>query len=143
MRFWDSSALVTLHVEQQHTIQTRALYEADPDVLAWNLTDVEMRSALRRLERSSALVGTPLDDAIARCDALWESVHVVQLTDGVKARAKRLLASHTLRAADALQLAAALVAARDDPDGQGFVCLDDRLSTAAAREGFTVLPVRT
>lgn len=143
MRFWDSSALVTLHVEQAHTVQTRSLYESDPSVLAWTLTDVEMRSALRRLERDSLLVGAPLVDATARCDALWESVHVIQLTDGVKARAKRLLATHSLRAADALQLAAALVAARDDPDGQGFVCLDELLSAAAAREGFTVLPELT
>jgi predicted nucleic acid-binding protein len=140
MRFWDSSALITIHVEQEHTRRTRALYEADPEVIAWVLTDVEMRSALRRLERDGDLVGSALAEAITRVDALWESVHAVELTDGLKARAKRLLAVHALRAADALQLAAALVTVRDDPDGCPFVCLDDRLSVAAAREGFTVIP---
>jgi predicted nucleic acid-binding protein len=140
MRFWDSSALVTLHVEQELTNQTRSLYASDPEVVAWALSDVEMRSALRRLEREGRLVGRALADAIARVDALWESVHVVQLTDGVKARAKRLLAAHALRAADALQLAAALVVVDDDPTGHEFVCTDERLSASAAREGFVVLP---
>jgi hypothetical protein len=42
--------------------------------------------------------------------------------------------------ADALQLAAALVAASDQPAGHDFVCSDVRLRQAAAREGFRVLP---
>jgi predicted nucleic acid-binding protein len=140
LRFWDSSALITLHVAQANTAATRNLYAEDPDVLAWALTEVEMRSALRRLERKGALTGSALTTAMARVDALWRSVHRVQLTDAVKARAMRLLATHPLHAADALQLAAALVAAEDEPVGHEFVCLDVRLATAAAREGFTVHP---
>jgi predicted nucleic acid-binding protein len=139
MRFWDSSALITIHVEHEHTGRARALYEADPDVVAWTLTDVEMRSALRRLEREGALLGPAVNEAIKRVEGLWDSVYTVQLTDGLKARAKRLLAAHVLRAADALQLAAALVAAGDDADGFEFVCLDQRLAAAAAREGFDVV----
>jgi uncharacterized protein len=57
----------------------------------------------------------------------------------VKARAKRLLGVHSLRAADALQLAAALTPVYDDPLGHSFVCLDARLSEAR-REGFTLFP---
>lgn len=140
MRFWDSSALLTLHVAQAATEQTRRLYAADPEVLAWVLSDVEMRSAVRRLERDGMLVGEDLAEAIARLEALWSTLNVVRLTDAVKARAKRLLGAHALRAADALQLAAALVVSEDDPVGQEFVCLDTRLAAAAAREGFTVLP---
>jgi uncharacterized protein len=140
LRFWDSSALVTLHVAQAATPVTRRLYEADPVVLAWVLSDVEMRSAVCRLEREGTLSAAAARDAGARLADLWEAVHVVGLTDGVKARAKRLLGLHTLRAADALQLAAALASAREDPTGSEFVCLDDRLGSAAAREGFDVLP---
>jgi uncharacterized protein len=43
---------------------------------------------------------------------------------------------HPLRAADALQLAAAVVAAERDPPSLEFVSLDDRLLEAASREGF-------
>jgi hypothetical protein len=46
---------------------------------------------------------------------------------------------HPLRAADSLQLAAALVAAERDPASLTFVSLDERLSEAATREGFPIL----
>ena len=140
MRFWDSSALVTLHVSQAATEAVREVYSSDPEVLGWVLSDVEMRSALRRLEREGALTGGDLAAAISRAEDFWPTVNVIRLTDAVRARAKRLLGVHPLRAADSLQLAAALVAFGDDPTGRGFVCLDARLSAAALREGFTVLP---
>lgn len=41
---------------------------------------------------------------------------------------------------DALQLAAAIVAAEHEPASLPFVSLDERLNDAAAREGFQVLP---
>ena len=47
---------------------------------------------------------------------------------------------HRLRAMDALQLAAALVACGNDPTTLPFVTLDRDLITAARAEGFTVLP---
>ena len=46
---------------------------------------------------------------------------------------------HPLRAADALQLGAALVATDLEPAGLELVTLDERLATAAEKEGFTVL----
>jgi hypothetical protein len=57
----------------------------------------------------------------------------------VRARALSLLARHDLRAADAAQLGAALLAAEDHPASLTFVCLDDRLAAAAEREGLRVL----
>jgi hypothetical protein len=54
--------------------------------------------------------------------------------------ALRLLRNHPLRAADALQLAAALIASEETPQTLEFICLDDRLALAARREGFTVIP---
>jgi hypothetical protein len=59
--------------------------------------------------------------------------------ESVRERAGRLLAVHPLSAADALQLAAALVAVDERPRGFGFVTLDDRLAAAAVREGFALL----
>jgi uncharacterized protein len=45
-----------------------------------------------------------------------------------------------MRAADALQLAAALVWCDEQPQGEVFVTLDERLADTARREGFTTLP---
>jgi hypothetical protein len=47
---------------------------------------------------------------------------------------------HPLRAADALQLAAALIWVEEQPHGESFVSLDPRLRDSAAREGFTLVP---
>lgn len=61
-------------------------------------------------------------------------------TNKLRSLAGRLLAVHPLRAADALQLAAALRWCEDEPGGKAFVCLDDRLRAAARREGFSPIP---
>jgi hypothetical protein len=53
--------------------------------------------------------------------------------------AERLLRTHPLRAADILQLSAALIVADHDPSSLEMVCLDDRLTFAARRAGFIVL----
>jgi len=140
LRFWDSSALVVLHVQQAATQQARDLYAKDPQVLAWVLSDVEIRSGLCRLGREGALSPDAMREAITRSESFWSAVHVISLLDAAKVRAKRLLAVHALRAADALQLGAALAAAYDDPVGWEFVCLDERLADAARREGFAVVP---
>lgn len=62
------------------------------------------------------------------------------LLPAVKAQGHRLLAVHPLRAADALQLAAAIVWAGSAVNNSDFICLDTRLRNAAQLEGFTVYP---
>ena len=140
MKYWDSSALVALHVAQGATQAVRALYAADPVVLTWTMSDVEMRSGIMRLVRERAMTMEQAQAAIARVESFWDEVHAVALADAVKLRAKRLLGLHPIKAADALQLAAALTAVYDNPVGWDFVCLDKTLGDAARREGFFVVP---
>jgi len=140
VRFWDSSALVTLCVEQSSTPSTLALYRGDPELVAWTLSDVEMRSAIARMEREGSIAAAESSAALRRIDDLWRRIDVVTVLDPVKLRAKRLLSLHPLKSVDALQLGAALTWAYDDPQGHELVCLDLRLADAARREGFTVLP---
>jgi hypothetical protein len=87
---------------------------------------------------------SPLLAGLLRSDTeraiLVEAADIVAPTPRVRDRAGRVLGAHPLRAADALQLAAALVWCDDAPQGETFVCLDDRLRQAAAREGFTLSP---
>jgi predicted nucleic acid-binding protein len=64
----------------------------------------------------------------------------MQPTERVRVLAERLMSAHPLKAADALQLAAAFRWAAEQPGGYEFVSLDGTLRTAAAVEGFTVLP---
>jgi hypothetical protein len=129
-----------LEIEQAATARVRELYAADAAVIAWVLSDVEIQSALRRLEREGAITSRALREAVRHFDTLWDGVHVIDAVGPVRLRAKRLLGVHPLRAADAVQLAAALTAVYDDPRAMEFACLDARLAQAADREGFAVVP---
>jgi uncharacterized protein len=53
----------------------------------------------------------------------------------------RFLRVHPLRTSDALQLAAAFVAAERRPSSLEVVTLDDRLAAAARKEGFLLVEV--
>ncbi|HXI12426.1 MAG TPA: hypothetical protein VNM92_07250 [Thermoanaerobaculia bacterium] len=78
--------------------------------------------------------------SFARLSAMREDWSEVTPGSLVRDTARRLLRVHPLRAADALQLAAALVLADQDPSSVSVVSLDDRLRDAARREGFLLVP---
>jgi uncharacterized protein len=138
LRFWDSSAIIPLTVTEASTDAMRATAEEDPVMCVWWATEVECVSALARLEREGALTDTATTVALERLDLLADSWNEVQPVVAVRGASRRLLRVHTLRAADALQLAAAVVAAEGQPASLEIVTLDERLAAAARREGFTV-----
>lgn len=140
MRFWDSSALVPLLVKEAVSVQIRDLFLSEPGMIAWWGTPVECASAVARLEREGRLSPQATTEALGRLDALAQHIHRIEPVDAVLETARRLLRVHPLRAADSLQLAAAVLASEGRPSTLELVCLDDRLVTAAQREGF---PVRT
>ena len=140
MRFWDASAIVPLVVNDSATPGVSALFREDPGQIVWCLTGVEVHSALARRDRDGSLEkgqGDTARESLVELARSWEEVVVL---DTVRSRAIRLLRAHPLRAADALQLAAALVVSEDRPESLPFVSLDDRLNDAARKEGFSVLP---
>jgi uncharacterized protein len=138
VRFWDSSALVTLVLEQPRTAQARQLHTQDPELVVWWASSIECASAIARLHRDGQL--TAADEAQARglLTTLRASWFEVQPGDAVLEQALRVLRLHPLRAADAMQLAAALEWSGSPPNGQ-FVSFDQRLSAAAQREGFVTV----
>lgn len=141
MRFWDTSAIVPLLVRERSTGAVAEAYRMDPDVATWWATEIECVSAVARLERENVL--KDVSRALHRLDRLAASWHIVEPTSVVRRTAIRILRVHPLRAADALQLAAARVVAEDHPDAAAFVTLDDQLARAAQREGFHVLQPRS
>ncbi len=143
MKYWDSSALLPLIVLEQTSGVVQGLLTADRDVLTWWASRVEAASALTRLGREGALDGGTLEATFARLEALARTWDEVLPTDAVRDQAIRLLRVHPLRAADALQLAAAVVASEHQPRTLALVTLDQRLREAALREGFAVFPAPT
>ncbi len=140
MRSWDSSALVPLLLAEPDAPDLRPLVGMDDPMILWWATPVECTSAIARREREGALDLDDANAALSRLRTLTLSAAEVSPTEAVRLYARRLLRTHPLRAADALQLAAALAVAEDDPGSLAFLCLDDRLKAAAAHEGFPVLP---
>lgn len=139
MRFWDTSALVPLLIAEPTSPAVQEDYARDPEILAWWATEVECVSALTRLERTGGLAALDVGEALERLDSLSLAWSEVQPGERVREIAVRLLRVHPLRSADALQLAAAIVAAEERPPTLQFVTLDDRLAAAAEREGFPVI----
>jgi hypothetical protein len=76
--------------------------------------------------------------ALGQLVILRSGWQVILPADEVRDWAEILIHQHPLRAADSLQLAAALVWCGGRPTGRNFICSDDRLRDAAAIAGFTV-----
>ena len=136
MKFWDSSALIPLLTDELSSDSRRALLKEDPVIVAWWGSLVECEGAISRLDRN-------IEDGIDRdrtarnlLDHLAADWIEVSPDNQVRDRACRLLRVHPLRAADALQLAAALTAVSEQSGGIEFVCNDRRLAEAARLEGF-------
>jgi predicted nucleic acid-binding protein len=138
LRFWDSSAVVPLIVAEASTDTVQSIAADDPVMCVWWGTEVECVSAVARLEREDALTEGATMAALERLGSLAEAWNEVQPVAAVRGTARRLLRVHPLRAADALQLAAAVVAAEGVPASLDLVTLDERLAAAARREGFAV-----
>ena len=139
MRFWDSSALVPLILDEPTTEAARDLISSDAEVAVWIMTSVELLSAVARLVRAA----DGLEDLAPalRSDVLQltSRVSTVADVDAVRRRAERLVSMHPLSAAEAMQLAAALVGCGDRPELLPLVTLDRPLARSAQLEGFQVL----
>lgn len=138
MKFWDASGVVPLLVEEAESDRRETQWREDPVMLVWWGTPVEWVSALQRLVREEALTAREATVAEERLRQLESGWIEVEPSPQVRLQAQRLLRVHPLRAADALQLAAALVACSNEPGALPFLAADQRLREAAAKEGFPV-----
>ncbi len=138
MRFWGTSTIGPLLVQEPRTARARELLEWDADLAVWWASPVECLSMLARRVREGGLSAESEDEAARRLDVLRGAWYEVLPSEAVRTRARRLLRRHPLRAADALQLAAALVWANDDENAE-FVSADGHLCAAARLEGLLVV----
>lgn len=141
MRYWDSSGIVPLLVNQARSNEMQTLLNDDADVVTWWGTSIECVSAVMRLHREGNLTSGQVRDAECRLHILRSGWDEVLPTEICRRTAERVLRIHPLRAADSLQLAAALVAADHDTARFEVVCLDHRLTEAMCKEGFRCIPI--
>jgi predicted nucleic acid-binding protein len=132
---------VPLLVAESTTRSLQALARQDSDLLVWWGSQVECASALARLERGALLDAKGAAVAFDRLKQLANGWHEIEPSELIRENALRFLRVHPLRAADALQLAAAFIAAERRPSSLEVVTLDDRLADAARKEGFELVDV--
>jgi predicted nucleic acid-binding protein len=139
VKFWDSSAIVPLLVDQRRSGLVSGWHLDDPALVVWWATTVECESAIARLVRDGRLQRAPAASGLERLRRFGAEWVEVEPSEAIRETACRLLRAHPLRAADALQLAAALRFVDESGEPIPFVSFDDRLTTAARAESLPIV----
>ncbi len=141
--FADSSALVKLYADEDGH---QAIRELDNLVVA-QIARVEVPAAIWRKTRAGQLGAVSAAALIAEFEADYFGTGEelprfasIELGPSLLDDAAALSATRGLRASDAVQLAAARVAAAADSTCGRFAAFDRGLRTAAAAEGFALIP---
>lgn len=137
MKFWDTSAIIPLLVEESTSFQVETIFRGDSSMLVWWGTSIECVSAISRLERENKLSADEITAIFSRLDQLRMTWREIQAGRKVKQIAERILRLHPLRAQDAQQLAACILANEDQ--SIDFVTLDTRLAISAHKEGLPMI----
>ena len=116
------------------------MLQDDSAVTVWWGTWIECSVSISRLRREGKLREQNEGQTRTRLDRLTAGWRETPPTSDLRLLASLLSRDYPLKAADALQLAAALRWCEGNTVGTGFVCLDNRLRRAASEEGFDVLP---
>jgi predicted nucleic acid-binding protein len=136
--FWDSSALIPLCVQERTSNKVKTLAKQLAPVVWW-ATAVEIHSAIARLHRSGEFGDAGWQAALDRLAVVSRGWREVLPSDKLRDQAGALLDTYSLRAADSLQLASAMIWSQQRAAGRKFVSNDLRLCEAAGRLGFTVM----
>lgn len=141
--FADSSALVKLYADEPGAELVRGF----PFFVVSALARVEVPSAIWRKRRRDQLSAEHAAALIAGFEGDYSGVAVsgtrfapIAISAVLLDQAARFTAVHQLRGFDATQLASAVSARAADPECNGFAAYDLSLRTAAAAEGFRLIP---
>jgi predicted nucleic acid-binding protein len=136
--YLDTSALLKLYARERGTAAVRAAVTRASVVATCRLTHVEARGALARKLREGELSPAEHQYLTSSLDGDWARLLVVEISEHLCREAVALVERHPLRAADALQLAAACTISRRVTEETVFLSFDDRLNSAAQADGLSV-----
>jgi len=136
--FWDSRSIVPLCAKQLATPVAQAL-SMRYTMNVWWAAPVEIRGACSRLLRMGQLTSSEHAGAQVRLDELRSEWREVFPTEELRERAQRLVDRFPLKAADALQLAAALAWCLGRPKNRAFISGDKQLLDAAQELSFQTI----
>lgn len=142
MRFWDTSALVSLVFEEPASAECRRAVREDPEIAVWMFAETEVLSAIHRARRGSRLAGEEIGTAERRLGQLLRRGRVLEDATLAKNESIDVIRRYALRTGDALQLAAARLWSDGSRKRRTFVVADVELADAARRDGFDVRLMR-
>ncbi|MDR3774335.1 MAG: hypothetical protein P4L26_13350 [Terracidiphilus sp.] len=140
LAFWHSSALVPLCAQQRATPAAEALCQRF-SMAVWWAAPVEIRGAIARLHRMGQLTSNQQVGAQMRLDRMRSQWREISPSLAIRDQAERFLERFPLKAADALQLAAAFAWTSGRPRARAFLSGDAQLLEAAGLLGFQAIEI--
>lgn len=136
--YLDTSALVKLYVQEEHSTHVKAEVERAAVVACARVAYPEGRAALARRRREGGLTERALRSAVTALDRDFAHLVVVELSDRLAREAGALAERRALRGFDAVQLVSAIELGRLTNAAPEFLAYDQRLADAAREEGLVV-----
>lgn len=140
MLYWDTSALFAFLITEKHSKKLRSFIETQASSTAYTsiITPLELESAIQRRLTERTLTPREADAARLFGVDFRKKAFLVPLDQNTLDTALHLQKIYSLRPGDAIQLASARLGT-DDPARINFLCMDEKLTEAAKREGFQSL----
>lgn len=137
MLYWDTSALFAFLIAERHSAKLRAFIQAQGTSSAYTamITPLELESAIQRRLTERSLTLREADTARLFGVEFRKNAFLVPLDQNALDTALHLQKIYGLRPGDAIQLASARLGT-DNPSRVSFLCMDEKLTEAAKREGF-------
>ena len=136
--YLDTSGLVKLYAHEPESFAVRRQVAASQHIAISRVGYAEARAALARRSREGTTRPSQLRRAVARLDADWRALVVVEVDAALVAAAGELAERRALRGFDAIHLASALRFGGALSAPVTFLAFDAHLSQAARAEGLTV-----
>ena len=137
--FCDTSALMKLYAQEQHSDWTRQQLTSASRCIVSQITWVEMCAAFGLKERTGQIPASDAKAALARLRLEWPMYVRLALDTQLFNTSGELALRFGLRAYDSVQLASAQQAYLQLGQNMRFFCLDKQLNTAATSLGLPIL----
>jgi predicted nucleic acid-binding protein len=137
MLYWDTSALFAFLISEKSSSKLREFIENQQSSKAYTsmITPLEFESAIQRRLTERTLTALEADHAKLFGIEFRKNAYLVPLDHNTLDTALHLQKIYWLRPGDAIQLASARLGT-DNPSKVLLLCLDEKLTEAAKREGF-------
>ena len=134
----DTSALVKLWIDEEHSVEVRALVAQAMSLGSSTVAHAELGATLGRLERERKVTHDMRQVILADFSTRWVNMRRVVAGPMISRQAADLARTHALRGFDAIHLASALQFRRLVGPVQ-FLSFDKGLNAGAKAEGFGLL----